>query len=409
MQVKNETLLLFILAAVQFTNIVDFMIMMPMGDILQRALEITPFKFSALVSAYPVAAFVSSLFGVFFLDKFDRKKALLFAYSGFILGTLSSAVVPNTASPEVNYSLFIGTRLLTGLFGGILGALVMSIVGDVIPLERRGRAMGLVATAFSLAAILGVPLGLALVNAFDGNWHIPFYMVSSLGTVVIPLIIFGVPSIREHLDRQIQKPHPFETIRVAAKSKNQQLALLFVLMLVIGHFSIIPFITPYMINNVGLTQDQIPFIYLIGGACTVISSPLIGRMVDRFGRKRMFTIMASISMVPVLLITNLWPVSLWVVFTITGSFFIAVSGRMIPANTLITAVVRPENRGGFMSLNSSFTSLATGIASMIGGSIVVQAGPGEPLEGYMWVGVIGVGFTMVTVVLARWLKETNTV
>ncbi len=406
---KNETLLLFILAAVQFTNIVDFMIMMPMGDILQRALEITPFKFSALVSAYPVAAFVSSLFGVFFLDKFDRKKALLFAYSGFILGTLSSAVVPNTASPEVNYSLFIGTRLLTGLFGGILGALVMSIVGDVIPLERRGRAMGLVATAFSLAAILGVPLGLALVNAFDGNWHIPFYMVSSLGTVVIPLIIFGVPSIREHLDRQIQKPHPFATIRVAAKSKNQQLALLFVLMLVIGHFSIIPFITPYMINNVGLTQDQIPFIYLIGGACTVISSPLIGRMVDRFGRKRMFTIMASISVVPVLLITNLWPVSLLVVFTITGSFFIAVSGRMIPANTLITAVVRPENRGGFMSLNSSFTSLATGIASMIGGSIVVQAGPGEPLEGYMWVGVIGVGFTMVTVVLARWLKETNTV
>ena len=201
MQVKNETLLLFILAAVQFTNIVDFMIMMPMGDILQRALEITPFKFSALVSAYPVAAFVSSLFGVFFLDKFDRKKALLFAYSGFILGTLSSAVVPNTASHEVNYSLFIGTRLLTGLFGGILGALVMSIVGDVIPLERRGRAMGLVATAFSLAAILGVTLGLALVNAFDGNWHIPFYMVSSLGTVVIPLIIFGVPSIREHLDR----------------------------------------------------------------------------------------------------------------------------------------------------------------------------------------------------------------
>lgn len=404
---KNETLLLFILAAVQFTNIVDFMIMMPMGDILQRALEITPFKFSALVSAYPVAAFVSSLFGVFFLDKFDRKKALLFAYSGFILGTLSSAIVPNTASAELNYLLFIGTRLLTGLFGGILGALVMSIVGDVIPLERRGRAMGLVATAFSLAAILGVPLGLALVNAFDGNWHIPFYMVSSLGLVVVPLIIFKVPSIRGHIDRQVTKPHPFETLRVASKSKNQQLALLFVLMLVIGHFSIIPFITPYMINNVGLTQSQIPFIYLIGGACTVISSPLIGRMVDRFGRKRMFTIMASASTVPVLIITNLWPVSLWVVLIITGSFFIAVSGRMIPANTLITAVVKPENRGGFMSLNSSFTSLATGIASMIGGSIVVQAGPGEPLEGYMWVGMIGVGFTIVTVFLSRRLQETN--
>lgn len=407
MERREETLLLLILAAVQFTNIVDFMIMMPMGDILQRALEITPFKFSALVSAYPVAAFVSSLFGVFFLDKFDRRKALLFAYSGFILGTLSSAVVPNTSSAELNYALFISTRLLTGLFGGILGALVMSIVGDVIPFERRGRAMGLVATAFSMAAILGVPMGLMLVNVFDGNWHIPFYMVSCLGLVVIPLIIFKVPAIRGHLDRQISKPHPFATILVAYRSRNQQLALLFVLLLVIGHFSIIPFITPYMINNVGLTQSQIPFIYLVGGACTVISSPFIGKMVDRYGRKRIFWIMASISMVPVLFITHLWPMSLGYVLMITGIFFIAVSGRMIPANTLITSVVKPENRGGFMSLNSSFTSLATGISSMIGGSIVVQGGAGEALEGYGVVGVIGVGFTVAAMLLAWKLNENN--
>ncbi|MDG1260643.1 MAG: MFS transporter, partial [Flavobacteriales bacterium] len=163
---KKERLLLFILASAQFTHIVDFMIMMPMGDILQKELLITPFQFSMLVSAYPLAAFLSSLFGVFFLDKFDRKKALSVAYLGFVLGTFSSAVVPNTADPSLNYALFIGTRLLTGLFGGILGALVLSIVGDVFALERRGKAMGVVSMAFSLAAVVGVPLALELVNQF---------------------------------------------------------------------------------------------------------------------------------------------------------------------------------------------------------------------------------------------------
>ncbi|MFM1931673.1 MAG: hypothetical protein RL226_976 [Bacteroidota bacterium] len=407
MSVKNERLLLLVLAAVQFTNIVDFMIMMPMGDILQRALQISPFQFSLLISAYPVAAFAVSLFGVFFLDKFDRKKALLFAYVGFVLGTLSSAVVPNTDHHEMNYYLFIGTRLLTGLFGGILGALVMSIVGDVIPLERRGRAMGLVATAFSLASVVGVPLGLELVNRFEGNWHIPFYMVSMLGALVIPLIITQVPSVRGHLDNRTGPADPFRTLRVAFNSVNQQKALLFMTLLIIGHFSIIPFITPYMINNVGLTQAQIPWIYFVGGACTVVSSPLVGRLVDRYGRKRMFAIMATFSMLPVLLITNLPPMALGFVLVITGSFFIAVTGRMIPANTLITAVVKPENRGGFMSLNSSFVSLATGIASVIGGSIVVQPSPGEPLQNYMWVGLISVTFSVITILLSRRLQETG--
>jgi predicted MFS family arabinose efflux permease len=178
-------------------------------------------------------------------------------------------------------------------------------------------------------------------------------------------------------------------------------------LLIIGHFSIIPFITPYMINNVGLTQAQIPWIYFVGGACTVVSSPLVGRLVDRYGRKRMFAIMATFSMLPVLLITNLPPMALGFVLVITGSFFIAVTGRMIPANTLITAVVKPENRGGFMSLNSSFVSLATGIASVIGGSIVVQPSPGEPLQNYMWVGLISVTFSVITILLSRRLQETG--
>lgn len=405
---KKERLLLFILASAQFTHIVDFMIMMPMGDILQKELLITPFQFSMLVSAYPLAAFLSSLFGVFFLDKFDRKKALSVAYLGFVLGTFSSAVVPNTADPSLNYALFIGTRLLTGLFGGILGALVLSIVGDVFALERRGKAMGVVSMAFSLAAVVGVPLALELVNQFDGNWHVPFYMVAGLGAIVSVILLLKVPSMRGHINDQRTKPHPFETIRMASKNKNQQQALLFMVLLVLGQFTVIPFITPYMINNVGLSQEQIPLIYLVGGACTVISSPFIGRMVDRFGRKRVFYIMASSSILPLLFTTHLWPVSLFIVLTISATFFIAISGRMIPANTLLTAVVKPENRGGFMSLNSSVMSLASGLASVIAGSIVVQPGAGEPIENYNFVGYVAVAFTIAALLLARRLKEVST-
>ncbi|WP_306642104.1 MFS transporter [Sanyastnella coralliicola] len=401
----NEKFLLFILGAIQFTHIVDFMIIMPLGDILQRELNINPSEFSVLVSAYPLAAFLSSLFGVFFLDKFDRKKALVIAYTGFILGTASSALVPTTAAPDLNYYLFIGTRVVTGLFGGILGALVLSIVGDVFPLARRGSAMGIVTMAFSLAAVMGVPLSLYLVNQFDGNWHLPFYFVSGLGFFIILLSLFGVPSMRGHLTNQQQRPHPFETIRVAAKSRNQQQALLLMILLILGQFTVIPFITPYMINNVGLTQDEIPLIYLVGGACTVISSPLVGKLVDRFGRKKVFYGMATLSMAPLLLVTHLWPISLYIVLTISGSFFIFISGRMIPANTMLTSVVKPENRGGFMSLNSSGRSLAGGVASLITGAIVTQEFEGAPLEHFGIVGVMACGFTLLAMYLAYRLVE----
>jgi predicted MFS family arabinose efflux permease len=402
----REPLLIFILAAAQFTHIVDFMIMMPLGDILQRELSITPFQFSALVSAYPMAAFLSSLFGVFFLDKFDRKKALAVAYTGFVLGTLSSAIIPTTADQELNYILFIATRLITGLAGGILSALVLSIVGDVIPLARRGKAMGYITMAFSLAAVLGVPMALELVNRFDNNWHLPFYMVGGMGAFVVAMILLFIPPIRTHLEAQTTRPHPFEVLRKARQLPNQQMALIFMVLLVLGQFTVIPFITPYMINNVGLTQAQIPLIYLVGGACTVISSPIVGRLVDRYGRKKVFYIMAAGSVVPLLLTTQMWPAPLALVLSISGLFFIFISGRMIPANTMLTTVVRPENRGGFMSLNASVMSLSSGLAALLSGSIITQAGEGAPLEHFSTVGYIAASSTVLAIFLAYRLTES---
>lgn len=403
---SKERMLLFILAAVQFTHIVDFMIMMPLGDILQRVLDISPFQYSMLVAAYPIAAFVSSLFGVFFLDRFDRKKALMVAYTGFVIGTLSSAFLPNFEMPSLNYVVFIGTRVLTGLFGGILGALVLSIIGDAFSIEKRGGAMGVVMTAFSLAAVLGVPLALQLVNWFDGNWHVPFLMVGGTGIPILILIHFFLDPMRSHIREGHLRPNPFDTISQAARSKNQQQALLLTVLLVLGQFTVIPFITPYMINNVGLTQEQIPLIYLVGGACTVVTSPIVGKLVDKYGRKIVFYILGVLSCIPLFAITHIPELPIALVLTVTGFFFITISGRMIPANTILTAIVKPENRGGFMSLNASVRSLASGSSSMIAGSIVSQGMEHAPLENFNVVGYLAIGATIIAILLTINLKES---
>jgi len=341
MELKNERALLLTLAAIQFTNIVDFMIMMPMGDILQKKLEISPAQYGILVSSYGIAAFVTAFLGVFYLDRLDRKKALLVAYCGFIIGTLSSAILPNTDNQSLNYILFILTRVITGLTGGLMGGLVLAIVGDVVPFERRGRAMGIITIAFSLAAVIGMPVALTLVDMFDNNWHVPFIGVSLLS---VPILLFGIkyiPSLTAHIKQKTKDYDRMETIRLAFTNREQRNALAFTILLIMGQFTVVSFMTPYYINNVGLSQSDIKWIYLVGGAGTVISGRIVGKWVDKYGRFRIFTIAAWCSVFCILVVTHLPIVPLWFVLIMAGLFFVVVSGRMIPANTISTTVVNP--------------------------------------------------------------------
>ncbi|HEY8403854.1 MAG TPA: MFS transporter [Flavobacteriales bacterium] len=407
MQLRNERILLFTLAAIQFTNIVDFMIMMPMGDILQKKLEITPAQYGFLVSSYGIAAFVTAFLGVFYLDRVDRKKALLFAYAGFIIGTMSSAILPNTDNQPLNYYLFIFTRVITGLTGGLMGGQVLAIIGDVIPLERRGRAMGVITIAFSLASILGMPVALTMVDMFDNNWHVPFIGVSLLSVPFLFLAFKFIPSITAHIRPKSERFDKFETIRLAFTNREQRSALLFTVLLVLGQFTVISFLTPYYINNVGLAQTDIKWIYLVGGASTVLTGRIIGRWVDTYGRFRMFTIAAWCSMACIFCVTHLPPVSLGVVLIFAGLFFVFVSGRMIPANTITTTVVSPQHRGGFMSLNSAMMSLGSGSSSIIAGLIVSQPAEHAPLEHYDVVGYVAIGSTLLALLVVRLLKRLS--
>lgn len=325
------------------------------------------------------------------IDSFDRKKALIFIYTGFILGTIACGLSPN-------YYALVGARIFTGMFGGILGALVLSIVSDAVPVERRSTAMGVVTAAFSVASVLGVPGGLYFANLY--NWHTPFFILAGLSTLILIGVFFVVPSIKEHLGAP--KKSPLDLIVMLINSPSQQKALLFMFLLVMGQFSIIPFITPYMINNVGLSQAQIPLIYLVGGSVTIFSSPLIGRLADRFGRQRIFLFGAVFSILPILVITNLIPMNLFIILTIMGFFFVAITGRMIPAMSLMTSIVKPENRGSFMSLSSSVQQFSAGIAAYLSGSIIIQTNTG--LEHYNWVGFLAIGATVLAIIVSFRLK-----
>lgn len=388
---KKESALLFILAALQFTNIVDFMIMMPLGDVLMKLFKIGPQQFSVIVSAYTISAGISGFLGAFLIDRFDRKVALKYIYLGFTIGTFACGLAPN-------YEMLVLARIFTGMFGGIIGALVISIVSDIIPVERRSTAMGVVTAAFSVASVLGVPGSLYIANLY--SWHIPFFVLGGISSILLVASLYIIPSIKAHLD--LPRKSPKQLLTMLRDSPNQQKALLFMFLLVMGQFSVIPFITPYMIRNVGLTQGTIPFIYLVGGGLTIFSSPLIGKLADKYGRQRIFVFGAAFSIIPLLIITNLVPIPIYFVLTITGIFFISITGRMIPAMSLMTSIVKPENRGSFMSMSSSVQQLSAGAAAFISGNIVIQGTNG--LQNYNYVGYLAVAATLVAIFMSYKLK-----
>lgn len=396
---KQERILLLVLALVQFTNIMDFMIMMPLGPQLMRLFDISPQQFSILVSSYTFTAGIVGFLFSFFIDQFDRKKALQLAYIGFTLGTFACALSPS-------YQALIAARIFTGIFGGILGAITLSIVGDAFSFERRAAAMGIVMSAFAAASVFGVPFGLFLATAF--SWHMPFMALGSAGIVISLLVYLYVPEMRMHIEEMKPDSRRFDSLRRILNNRNQLAALSLMMLIMLGQFTIIPFIAPYMVSNVGFEEHQLMYIYLLGGAATLITSPLVGKASDKYGKPLVFKIFAVLSVIPLFLITNMPAVPIVWVLIVTTLFFIFISGRGIPATTMISGTVEPGNRGSFMSINSCVQQLSSSFASFIGGSIVIKDGTGK-LWHYQYVGYIAIGATLLTIVLSRKLKVIDDV
>ena len=352
--------------------------MMPLGPDFIRELNINTHEFGLLLSSYTFAAAIAGVLATYFVDRFERRVLLLSLYACFIVATLLCGLAPDYSS------LFIA-RAFAGAFGGILGSLVQTIVADSIPFERRGKALGIVMSAFSVSTVAGVPLSLLLANNIPFlGWRAPFIFIALISSLILYLAYRHIPKIVGHLGQAHQGSRLGQIWSVLVAHQHLRVFIFMALVMMTG-FSVIPYIALYLTSNVGVDNSYISLVYLFGGIATLMSSRLIGHMADRYGKVKVFRILAIASLIPLLVTTNLIPVPLWMVLINSTAFFILISGRMIPAMAIASQVLEAKIRGTFMSLVGSVQMLASGLASVIAG-LVVTIGSDGKMEHYNLVG-----------------------
>ena len=390
---RRERWLLLTLAGIQFTHILDFMIMMPLGPQFTALFGISNAQFGLLVSAYTLSAGFSGLMAATYIDRFGRKQLLLSMYSLFGLATLACAFAPD-------YVWLMVARVAAGLFGGVLSALSQTIVADVIPFERRGRAMSVVMTSFSVSTVAGVPLGLFLAAHF--NWHAPFVGIAAL----VGLLALGAWQTLPRLDAHLHHPERVSVWRGIGQvlaEPNHLKAFAVSGLMMFAAFTVIPYITIYLQSNAGMQASEVPWIYLCGGLATLLSARYFGRLTDRVGKVRMFQRLALAVTVPLMATTLSQGLPLWGLLAISTLFFTVMSGRMIPGMAMISSAALPRLRGTFMTLNSAVQSVSMGLAALVAGFIIGRDAQGQ-LTLYWVAGLLGVVASLLSVWLAGHLR-----
>jgi predicted MFS family arabinose efflux permease len=381
-----QWLVVAILATLQFTIILDFMVLSPLGAQLLAELSITTTQFGLVVSAYAFSAGISGILAAGFADRFDRKTLLLFFYAGFIVGTLLCGIAPT-------YSFLLMARIVTGIFGGVIGSIAFAIITDLFPLEMRGRVMGFVQMAFAVSQIMGLPVGLYFANLFD--WHAPFLLIVGISIPMFFLILLRLKPVTAHL--ALQKDQSAFSHLLATVSKPRYLqGFLGTILLSTGGFMLMPFGSTFSINNLGVTFDQLPIIYLVTGVCSMIAGPLIGRLSDAIGSIKIFTIGSILTIIIVVVYCNFGVTPLWIIILMSVLMFVGITSRMISSTTLVSGIPAPADRGAFMGVNASISQISGGIASGIAGMIVHQAADGH-LENYPLLGYVVAGTMVVAI------------
>jgi len=379
-----QKLVIALLALLQFTIVLDFMVLAPLGDYLMKSLSITPKGFGVVVSSYAFSAGASGILAAGFADKFDRKKILLFFYAGFIVGTLCCALA-------TTYWMLLGARIITGLFGGVIGAISMTIMTDLFEVNQRGRVMGFVQMAFAASQVLGIPIGLYFANLW--GWHSSFLMIVGLAVLIAITIVIKVKPIDKHLALQSDKS-AFLHLWHAVSNKSYQTGFIATAFLSVGGFMLMPFSSAYLINNINITPQQLPMVFMFTGIASIIIMPLIGKLSDRIDKFMLFAAGSALAVVMILIYTNLVPIPLWQVVLVNMVLFMGIMSRMIPATTLTMSIPDMKDRGAFMSVNASLQQMAGGIAALCAGLIVTQKNSTSPLENY---GILGI---VVSVIIA---------
>ncbi len=393
---QNEWPILAVLVGIQFIHMMDFTIMMPLGPQFIRLFDISPQQFGFLISVYTFSAGIFVFIAAFLIDHFDRKVTAVAVCGGFSIATLLCALA-------TNYETLLAARAVAGAFGGVMSAIVFSIISDIIPENRRGTATGIVMSAFPLVSIIGIPIGLFLAEII--NWRAPFFFLTMMGLLVIIATIYLLPPVRTHLMHPREK-NLLRQFHQIFYNENHLIAFALIAMLMFAGFTVIPFISLYMVANVGMSEADLPYLYFFGGISAFFTAHLFGRLADIYGKQKLFYVLAILSIIPILLVTHLVKVSLVYALIVTTLFMIFVAGRFIPVMALITSSVVPQLRGSFMSFNASIQQISAGVASLVAGSIMGISANGE-ITNFDVVGVIAVNATIICIFLAAKLRSVE--
>lgn len=390
-----QKFVIFILATTQFTVILDFMVMSPLGDILMKSLSLSPSRFGLAVSAYAFSAGISGLLTAGFADKFDRKKLLLFFYTGFIAGTICCGLA-------TSYTTLIAARIITGLFGGVIGSISMAIITDLFTLEQRGRVMGFVQMGFGASQVLGVPIGLVLANIW--GWEATFLMVAGLAIIIAITITIKLHPVNSHLALQKAKS-AFNHLKHTITIRDYRIGFTATALLSIGGFMMMPFSAAFAINNLHVTTYQLPALFMVSGVSSLFIMPAVGRLSDKVDKFIIFAFASIWMMLMVTIYTNLGPTPLWLVMILNVLMLSGIMSRMIPSSALTSAIPDAPDRGAFMSINSSLQQIAGGIAAAIAGMIVVQKDKYSPLENYNKVAYVVIFISIISIYLLYRVSE----
>lgn len=386
---KHQIIIIAILALLQFTVILDFVVISPLGDILMKKLSMTTSDFGFAVSAYAFSAGISGLLAAGFADKFDRKKILIFFYVGFIIGTVFCAL-------STSYHMLLLARIFTGLFGGVIGSISLAIVTDLFIIQQRGRVMGFIQMAYASSQILGIPMGLYFANHW--GWHSTFLMIAALAVLILIAVMTQISPVTKHLELQSDKS-PFLHLWHTLGNKNYQIGFAAIAFLSVGGFMLQPFGSAFLVNNIHISQLELPMVFFFTGLSVLFIMPIVGKLSDKVSKFKLFAAGSILSVIMILIYTNLNPVPLWEIVVLNMILFMGIMSRMIPATTLNTAIPDMKDRGAYMSITSSLQQIAGGIGAVSAGFIVYQQNKTSPLENYDILGYVVSFVTLFSVVL----------
>jgi predicted MFS family arabinose efflux permease len=384
-----EIFVVLILTLTQLTVVLDFIVISPLGDLMMKTMNLSTAQFGLSVSVYAFSAGFSGLATAGFADRFDRKKLLLFFYVGFIVGTLFCGL-------SDSFLMLLTARVVTGLFGGVIGSISMAIVSDLFPLEKRGRVFGFLQMGFGASQVLGIPLSLYIATVW--GWQSPFLMIVVLSIIILLLIMFKLNSITEHLDHKTEQnaiTHLWQTLTL----RKYRIGFLATAFLSLGNFMMLPWGRAYVINNLKITVQELPFIYMASGVCTLTIMPIIGKLSDRFDKFYLFSFASIILIIVIIIYANLGPVSFWIVLIMNLGLQVGFMSRMVPSIALTSALPQKKDRGSFMGINSSLQQIAGGIAAAVSGMIVIQNDKFSPLEHYDYLVYVVVLLSIISVFL----------